>query len=71
MKTAESEAVVAERLKDEIWKIRRQADRLDDIALSLNHPELEADLRSVAAEIRESTDFMSEELEPEDSWLAR
>ena len=70
METAESVAVVAERIKDEIRKIRSRVDRLDDIGLSLTDSDLEADLRSVAAEIRESTDSISEELEPEVSCLA-
>ena len=70
METAESVAIAAERLKDEIWRIRRQVDRLDDIVLSINYPEIEGELRSVAAEIREAIDFMSEELEPEEPWLS-
>ena len=69
METAESVAMIADRVKHEIAKIRRQLEKLEDLILSLNDPELEANLRAISSEIRKSIALVSEELEPEESWL--
>jgi len=61
---------MSNRLKDEISKVKRQLERLDDIALSLNDSEVEGDLRSVSACIRRSVELVSDELEPKEVWPA-
>jgi len=70
METAESVSIMSDRLKDQISKIKCQLERLDDITLSLNDSEVEANLRGVSAYIRRSVELMSEEFEPKDTWLA-
>jgi hypothetical protein len=64
METAESLGVVMEHVRAELSLAEYQLDRLEDTALSLDNPELEHDLRSIAGNIRKSIDGIRDELEP-------
>jgi hypothetical protein len=59
METAERLGVVVEYVRAAEYHL----DRLEDTALSLDNPELEQDLRSIAANIRKSLDGIRDELE--------
>jgi hypothetical protein len=52
METAETVGIVLEYLRAEISLAEYQLDRLEDIALSIDDPDLELDLRNTAASLR-------------------
>ena len=64
MQTAEGAAIVIEYLRAEMCLLEYQLNRLEDVALSVENPDLEGDLRMIAAEIRKSIDAMRVKLEP-------
>lgn len=68
METAENLGIVMEYVRAELSLADYQVDRLEDTALSLDNPELEQDLRNIAANIRKSVEAIRSELEPAESY---
>lgn len=70
MQTAETLEIMTDRLNLEISRIASQLERLEDVVLSLDDPQLKDDLRSISANIRHSLEVMRNEFEPEEGWIA-
>ena len=70
METAEMVEIRADHLTEEMLKIKCQLNRLDDLSLSVDDYQVEQDLRSISAEIRQALDVMQTEFEPDEPWLA-
>ena len=70
METAETVEITSHRLREQLAKIRYQVDCLSDVALSVDDDELEANLRNISIEIRNSVDAIGTDNEPDEPWLA-
>ena len=70
METAETLEIKADRLKQEMSRIKRHIEELDDIALSVDNCRVEHDLRRISTGIGRCLSAMETEIEPDEPWLA-
>lgn len=70
METAETIEIKTEHLKQQMLRVESRVEEIEDIALSVEDPQIEQDLRRISADIRKSLRAMETELEePDDPWL--